>query len=131
MTGWQKATFPIAMPSGPTLVTGWAKDGLGLHTARFHGGRENPDFYTLTHLGSGHGVATISGPLNHARTVANRIAKVTDWTFKALPRAGSGKIHVLRLAVEKAIAVDFDTMLGTGTGDRSHKIAREVAAVLA
>lgn len=82
---WQPSHFDLAYPTGPYRVAGYVYNGLGLHQAIGASPKgKRPPTWTLTHLGSGHRVASIKGTVADAFPVATEIAEAGDWTFDGL-----------------------------------------------
>ena len=79
---WKPETFEIARAAGPCLVGGYVNNGLGLHmhAAGSPKGRR-PANWTLSHLGTGHRLAYLSGGLSVVLPVATEIAEAGDWGF--------------------------------------------------
>ena len=75
---WKPAQFQIAMPSGPTTVSGYEHFELGLHLIT---GRGKKAKWILTHLGTGLRLCEIEGSVAVAFQVATEIAEAGDWGF--------------------------------------------------
>jgi hypothetical protein len=82
MTDWKPETFETALNTGPHLVAGYTYRGLGLYGESSRDGKSGS--WTLTHLGTGHMLAHISGGVQKAFPVATEIAEAGDWDFLSL-----------------------------------------------
>lgn len=76
---WQPEDFLIATAGEPFPVVGYVYRGLGLHKPSPR--RKN---WSLTHLGTGHQIATITGKVADVFPVASEIAECGDWDFDGL-----------------------------------------------
>lgn len=82
---WPAADVLVAYPGGPIAKAGYAWRGLGLFVAvpASPKGRR-PAKWSLTHLGSGHAIAFLTGDVRTVFPVASEVAMAGDWTFDGL-----------------------------------------------
>jgi hypothetical protein len=82
---WAKQSYLIACPIRPQTVLGWVYNGLGLTIAmRGSPNGRRPPTWVLTHLGSGHAIATIRAPESAAFQISTEIAEAGEWDFVSL-----------------------------------------------
>lgn len=76
---WCPGTIPITCAGWNQRVAGHLYGGLGLHRAAYSAVQHRQK-WTLTHAGSGVAVARITGEEPTARTIAEKVAGLADWT---------------------------------------------------
>lgn len=91
---WQPASFLVAMMAQdePTLIAGYTYRGLGLslnyktkaRRPKKDGTRTMREFWTLTHVGSGHRVCGFEGNVAAVFPLAWEVANLGDWDFDGL-----------------------------------------------
>lgn len=86
---WIRDSFEIAYLFGPRKVRGKSYRGLGLHLLSKayrspKGRRFLPARWSLSHLGSGHCLVTLTGEWDEILPVATEIAEAGDWDFLSM-----------------------------------------------
>jgi hypothetical protein len=69
---WEPASFPLAFTFGVDVVEGYLYGGLGIC-------KLEKGWWSLSHLGCGHRIATIKGTVAEAFPIASEIADCTNW----------------------------------------------------
>lgn len=81
---WAPETYLVAHLTGPFPVAGYTYRGLGLHTFMRRSSKNGKiQKWTLTHLGTGHSLATLKGDVRTVFPVAGEIAEAGDWDFSS------------------------------------------------
>lgn len=94
---WQPAGITIAAEHGPRAVPGYVNAGLGLFAQDWE-----PGTWSLTHLNTGHKVATLYGDrIDQVLPIASQIAACGDWVALSADAwaADPGGLVALRAAV--------------------------------
>lgn len=126
---WRREKFEIARAEGPQDVRGYTYRALGIHMhSKASPKGRRPANWTLTHLGTGHRLAYLSGDLSIVSPVATEIAEAGDWDFLSM-QGWKDKFPNARQRLEEICAAHptVATILTNRTGALDH-VAQQIAA---